>query len=166
MYPLIFINRLLRQNPDVCRELSGFNGLTVGIRTAGFDLCGRINPQGLLDDTLRRPHAVLIIHPRALPELMQGKRIDFNDLAFEGDVELAMNLMLRLSAVRCNWVELLGDEWAEKAAKLGHACQQIAQFLNPHNDAAAQIARLQQQLAQAQQRLDELEQNRAPRSKK
>lgn len=164
MLAINLINHILKQNPEVCRELSGFNGLVIGIQTAGFYLIGRINAEGLLDASTRRPHTVLILDHHAIPQLLQGKHPDFNDLALEGDVELGMNLVWRFCALRYSPQQdlrhVLGNDLSDKTTKFGQILRQIGQFLMLQHSPNAQealIEQLQADLAQTQQRLAQLE---------
>lgn len=168
-----FINRLLQQNPEVCHNLSGFNGLIVGIQTAGLYLVGRITQQGLLESTTRRANTILILNSRALPELLQGQLPSPDDFALEGDAELGINLMLHLMQLRYHPQQdlhiLLGSDLSTKAAKLGQVLYHISRLLMPHptpehstvNDdikrCTTEITQLKNELARTHKRLEQLE---------
>lgn len=137
MLALNIINHLLRQNPEVMQQLSGFNGIVLGIQSASIRVVGRIDAHGLLTPTQRIADTVLIVHPQALPKFLQGELPNFNDLAVEGDMELGMNVMLCFAQIRYaphqDLRQLLGDETAdkltEKAAKIGKTLQIVGQTL-------------------------------------
>ncbi|QMT30360.1 hypothetical protein [Alysiella filiformis] len=137
MLALNIINHLLRQNPEVMRQLSGFNGIVLGIQSASVRVVGRIDANGLLTPTQRIADTVLIVHPQALPKFLQGDLPNFNDLAVEGDMELGMNVMFCFAQIRYaphqDLRQLLGDDTADKltakAAKIGKTLQIVGQTL-------------------------------------
>lgn len=158
MLALNIINHLLGQNPKVTQQLSGFNGMVLGIQSASIQIVGRINQHGLLVATSRPADTTLIIPPHAFSQLIQGNIPNFNDLAIEGDIELGMNLMLCFSQIRYtphqDLRNLLGEDTADqltaKVGKIGKTLQIIGQTLlfqaAAVNQANPNIQQQQQQL--------------------
>ena len=183
MLSINLINHLLKQNPKVCQQLSGYNGIVVAIKTGSLNIVGRINEHGLLNATNKLPSTTLIVHNEALLKILQGSFPDFNDLAIEGDIELGIGIMMRCAQLRYtpqhDLRHIFGDEMvervAQKTAKVGRVLQvlgqtllfqaaaiapsreqqQLAEQLDACTDALNQV---QEQLAQANHRLDEMEQ--------
>lgn len=170
------INHLLQQNPEVCHELSGYNGLVIGIRAGSLHIVGRFTATGLLTPTHRNPDTTLIVHHDALPKLLQGQLPDFNDLAVEGDMALGMSIALRCLQLHytphADLCRLFGEEtvhhFMQKAAKWGQILQtagQILQFQIAQTQSQAQreqalheqIDAYAEELAQLRQRIAQLE---------
>ncbi|MDK4624517.1 hypothetical protein QG074_04435 [Kingella kingae] len=176
MLSLNLINHLLQQNPSVCHELSGYNGLVLAVRAGSLHIVGRFNEHGLLDPTQRYPNASLILHPDAIGQIVQGKMPSFSDLAIEGDTALGMGILLRCSQLRytphADLRRLLGDEvaqkWLAQASKWGNVLQVVGQALlfqasqigtqNTREQALQQeLAACTEELRQLRQRIEQLE---------
>ena len=106
---LNIINHIVRQNPEVRQQLSGYNGLVVGVRTGSLHIVGRINAEGLLAHTHRAAVCTLLHHQDALPQMMQGRMPDFNDVAIEGDMPLGMGILWRCAALR--YSHIFSPKW-------------------------------------------------------
>lgn len=183
MLALNIINHLLTQNPKVTQQLSGFNGIVLGIQSASIHMVGRINQHGLLSATSRPADTILIIPPNALGKFLQGTMPNLNDLAIQGDIELGMNLMMCFAQIRYtphqDLRHFLGDETANqlttKANKIGKTLQIIGQTLlfqaaavnqaNPHtqqlhealNDCVDELDALRGEIRLINKRLEQLE---------
>lgn len=169
MFTLNLVNHLLQQNPEVCHDLTGFNGLVLGVHSASFHFHGRINEYGLLDPATRKPDTILILHNNGLSKILQGQFPHFNDLALEGDIELGMNLMRHFIRVRYqpyqDLYRFLGDDLAikftQKAYKLGEIFQTIGNILvfqaNQITPNQMDLEILTQELKHTRQRLAQLE---------
>lgn len=183
MLALNIINHLLGQNTEVAQQLSGFNGIVLGIQSSNLKIVGRINQYGFLSSTSRTADTTLIIPPQALQYLLQGKIPNFNELAIEGDIELGINLMHCFSQIRYapyqDLRNLLGEDTANqltaKATKIGKTLQIIGQTLlfqatavnqaNPQtqkmhhalNECIDEINQLRDEVKSINQRLEQLE---------
>lgn len=164
---LAAINHLLRQNPAVCAELSGFNGLVAAVRSVDLTVCGRFDQYGLLQAADRHPDTVLVLHRGTLPKILQGSLPDLSDFALEGDTELGMHLIRRFIRLRYRPYEdlarILGADTLAKLA--GRAAQlrdlfallvPLLQAAAPEQDVQAENRRLQAELQQLKQELSHL----------
>lgn len=182
MLSLNLINHVLKQNPHVCHDLAGYNGIVVGIQAGSLNVIGRINEHGLLAQTHHRPDTILIVHHQAWSKFIQGQSLDFNDLAIEGDMEIGMNILLRCVTLRYFPQEdlrcILGNETLERivyqANTIGQILQTIGRVVSfqtndvsktsqvnwqeQFNTYQRNLAQLHEQLAQTNRRLDALEQ--------
>ena len=137
MLSLNLINHVLLQNPEICHELMGYNGLVIGICVGSLNITGRIDEHGLLKPTHRKPDTTLILHNEALPKILQGQIPNLSDLAVEGDMELGWGIMMRCAnlhyAPQLDLRRLLGEDaterLAEKTAKFGRILQVMGQTL-------------------------------------
>ena len=137
MPALHLINHLLQCHPDTRRELCGFTGIVIGVRGSSLQFSGTIGADGLLHPARRRPDTVLILHPDALSAILNGRFPDWNDIAWEGDIEMGLNLMYRFTRLRYHpqrdLTRLLGQENAlsllNQAAQLGGKLQIIGKLL-------------------------------------
>ncbi|ULJ62873.1 hypothetical protein MIS46_02025 [Wielerella bovis] len=182
MLSIHLINHLLQQNPEVCQQLSGYNGIVIAIKTGSLNIVGRINQHGLLDSTRKPASTTLILHDDALPKILQGQFPTLNDLAIEGDMELGIGIMMRGAQLRYTPQQdlrrIFGDETVERVAqkteKVGRILTVLGQTLmfqaasiapsREQQQLADQLAActdalnaVQNQLEQANRRLDEME---------
>ena len=181
MLSLNLINHLLLQNPDVCHDLSGYNGLVVAIKVGSLNVVGRVDADGLLQPTHRQADTTLVVHHDAVPKIFQGKTPDLSDLAVEGDMQLGWGILMRCARLKYapQWYlrQLLGEEAtkniAQKAAKIGQVLQiigqtllfQAASFSPQHteklsaqlNECTEALQHIQNQLDKTNRRMDDLE---------
>ena len=174
---LNIINHIVRQNPEVRQQLSGYNGLVVGVRTGSLHIVGRINAEGVLEQTHRTADCTLLLHQDALSQMAQGRMPDFNDVAIEGDMPLGMGILWRCAALRYSPHEdirrLLGDENSRKTAqwagRAGGVLQTAGQWLQQY---AGQMGEKQpapawqQQLDACRQEIEALRQQLAERDER
>ena len=174
---LNIINHIVRQNPEVRQQLSGYNGLVVGVRTGSLHIVGRINAEGVLEQTHRAADCTLLLHQDALPQMMQGRMPDFNDVAIEGDMPLGMGILWRCAALRYSPHEdirrLLGDENSRKTAqwagRAGGVLQTAGQWLQQYADQMGEkqpAPAWQQQLDACRQEIEVLRRQLAERDER
>ncbi|MDO5059954.1 MAG: hypothetical protein Q4D82_08410 [Neisseria sp.] len=148
-------NYLLAANPEIRRELSGYNGLTVTFRLGSNEWTVQINDEGLLHDTEQMPAARIIL-PENLPvRLLQGDSMVWTDIQICGDEALGWRLLALFASLEWQNALALPERIAENAAS---AIQQLgrkaaAWLENTENSRAEAVssrdtAELQQSLAE------------------
>ena len=182
---LNIINHIVRQNPEVRQQLSGYNGLVVGVRTGSLHIVGRINAEGLLAHTHRAAVCTLLHHQDALPQMMQGRMPDFNDVAIEGDMPLGMGILWRCAALR--YSHIFSPKWqlfsawqsdykrhnsrktAQWAGRAGGVLQTAGQWLQQYADQMGEkqpAPAWQQQLDACRQEIEALRRQLAERDER
>jgi len=140
-------------------------------------IVGRINAEGLLAQTHRAADCTLLLHQDALPQMMQGRMPDFNDVAIEGDMPLGMGILWRCAALRYSPHEdirrLLGDENSRKTAqwagRAGGVLQTAGQWLQQYADQMGEkqpAPAWQQQLDACRQEIEALRRQLAERDER
>lgn len=134
------LNHILRQNPAVCRALSGYNGLVAAIESEPLNLNVRINRHGLLETATRRPDTVLVLHRQAVARILSGKMPAPSDFSLRGDAELGFNLIALFSRLhyhaRQDLQQIFGtdiDTLPHYATQIGHLLTGIGRILTDRN---------------------------------
>lgn len=155
-------NHLLQHNPAVCRDLAGYHGLVFELNSEYFSLRGRINGQGLLDDSGKNADAAVTLHPQAVHALLQGSVPQWQDIAVSGDYALALNLLALFTQLRYRPRQdihrLFGRDAAsafdQAAGRVVPVLRGVAELL----DTDSPYSRLQRENAELRRRLEHLEQ--------
>lgn len=144
MLTLSVFNHLIGQNPEVGAAFAGYNGIVLGIRAAGFQVCGRFDESGLLQAADRGADTVLVFHRSAWDKVLDGKMPDMGDFEIEGDVALGFNLLMLVGRLRYHagqdMQKLFGEaavgNIGQRMRKIGQVFQSLGRDLVEHGGRA------------------------------